>query len=65
MCSVFVRVRRLEIGVNELSGPIPSEIGGLVYLQKFAAEGNELTGTVPAEMSRMNPNLDLNLTDNL
>lgn len=58
-------MHRLDIGNNTLGGEIPKEIGKLGKLQRIDAHGNGFTGTIPSEMNRMDPNLHLNLTDNL
>lgn len=56
---------RLDISYNQFRGSLPDEIGRLTNLRRFRAQHNHLTGTLPMTMARMNPNLNLNLTDNL
>nr|KAJ0219287.1 hypothetical protein LSAT_V11C300104170 [Lactuca sativa] len=42
----------LDLGMNQLSGPIPSQIGDLVsYLQELRLDRNKLEGTVPGANS--------------
>jgi hypothetical protein len=35
------------------------------HLHRIDAQRNRLTGTLPSQMNRMNPNLELNVTGNL
>ena len=59
------RVTHLNLDNNQLSGPIPAELGGLTNLEWLNLDGNELTGPIPAELGRLT-NLDsLILYDNL
>eukprot|EP00538_Stauroneis_constricta_P013989 CAMPEP_0119557042 /NCGR_PEP_ID=MMETSP1352-20130426/8831_1 /TAXON_ID=265584 /ORGANISM="Stauroneis constricta, Strain CCMP1120" /LENGTH=129 /DNA_ID=CAMNT_0007604079 /DNA_START=1 /DNA_END=390 /DNA_ORIENTATION=+ len=39
--------------VNELEGPVPSEIGMLSHLIYLDFENNKLTGTLPSELGRL------------
>ena len=38
---------------NQLSGPIPPELGDLSRLRTLSAWGNELTGEIPAELGKL------------
>jgi Leucine-rich repeat (LRR) protein len=55
----------LDIGYNKFNGTISPVIGKLTQLQRLYAQGNFLSGTLPPEMNRMNPDIHLNLTNNL
>jgi hypothetical protein len=55
----------LDIGNNELSGKVPAEIGKLSRLARLQATGNKFTGTLPTEINAMNPEVQLNFTNNL
>ena len=35
---------------NQLSGPIPTEIGSLANLERLALYGNQLSGPIPVEL---------------
>ena len=41
-------LQTLDLGSNELTGPIPAELGDLSNLEWLYLAGNELTGCVPA-----------------
>ena len=47
------RVTRLELINNQLTGPIPAELGNLAYLQRLRLEGNQLTGEIPAALGNL------------
>ena len=47
------RVTGLHLGVNQLSGPIPSELGLLANLHVLRLHNNQLSGPVPAELGRL------------
>ena len=55
------RVRRLYLRDNQLSGPIPAELGNLTSLGYLNLYGNQLSGPIPAELGNLtSPNaLDL------
>jgi hypothetical protein len=55
----------MDIGNNTLVGIIPAEIGKMSKLERIDAQANRFTGTLPSEMNRMDPNINLNLTGNL
>ena len=44
------RVTRLELNINQLTGPIPAALGNLTNLRTLNLHGNELTGTIPVEL---------------
>ena len=47
------RVTRLELGGNQLTGPLPPEIGQLARLEALLLYGNQLTGAIPPEVGRL------------
>ena len=44
------RVTALDLSENQLTGPIPTELGGLVNLEELSLWGNQLTGPIPTEL---------------
>jgi Leucine-rich repeat (LRR) protein len=55
----------IDFSYNELTGTIPREIAKCSHLERVNLQSNWIRGTLPSEMSRMNPNLELNFTNNL
>ena len=47
------RVTELVFGSNQLSGPIPSELGNLDNLQEVRLWGNQLSGPIPSELGNL------------
>lgn len=47
------RVVVLILGLNELTGAIPKELGGLSNLQRLELENNKLTGEMPPELGSL------------
>ena len=54
----------LILNDNELSGPIPPEIGNLTNLTTLDLHSNQLTGEIPPEIGNLTNLTTLNLTDN-
>lgn len=46
-------VRTLGLTNNQLSGPIPPELGNLANLQELCLHSNNLSGTIPPELSNL------------
>ncbi len=47
------RVTRLKLDNNQLTGPIPAELGNLAYLQRLRLENNQLSGEIPAALGNL------------
>ena len=58
------RVAELVLKNNQLTGTIPSELGGLTNLQGLALDNNLLTGTIPAALDRLSKLQGLALNNN-
>ncbi|MFD3001450.1 alpha/beta fold hydrolase [Pontibacter toksunensis] len=50
---VFLRVWKIDLVSNNLSGAIPSSFGNLSYLLDIDFEGNNLTGEIPATIGNL------------
>ena len=58
------RVSRVDLPANNLTGPIPSELGALSGLTRLALHQNHLTGTIPPELDKLASLQNLNLSEN-
>ena len=58
------RVNGLFLDDNQLTGEIPSELGGLTELEWLFLNDNQLTGEIPAELGDLANLRVLSLTDN-
>ena len=58
------RVRRLHLGRNGLTGPIPDALGDLAHLEELRLQENRLTGSIPAALGRLSDLRWLNLVGN-
>ena len=58
------RVYTLTLNHNNLSGPIPPELGNLANVTLLVLWSNNLTGTVPAELGNLTKVYYLNLSGN-
>ena len=47
------RIAELRLGVNNLSGQIPPELGNLSNLERLELYGNQLTGAIPFELGNL------------
>ena len=47
------RVMRLFLGDNQMTGPIPSELGNLANLDRLFLLSNQLTGPIPPELGNL------------
>ena len=46
-------VTELSLGSNQLSGPIPSELGNLANLDTLVLDSNQLSGPIPPELGNL------------
>ncbi len=58
------RITRLDLSANQLTGPLPPEIGNLVNLETLWLFGNQLTGPIPPELGNLTNLKTLLLFDN-
>ena len=58
------RVDSLNLGDNQLSGPIPSELGKLSSLENLGLMGNQLSGPIPSELGKLSSLENLGLGSN-
>ena len=58
------RVIELGLSENQLSGPIPAEIGNLTYLETLNLRLNQLSGRIPVELGNLANLVELNLRTN-
>ena len=56
------RVTELSLGSNQLSGPIPSELGNFANLLGLWLDDNQLSGPIPSELDNL-ANLDTLVLD--
>ena len=59
------RVRELNLQGNQLTGPIPPEIGNLAKLKELRINNNRLTGSVPETLADLDDLELIRLSDNL
>jgi Leucine-rich repeat (LRR) protein len=57
-------VTGLDLSYNQLSGPIPAELGDLSGLVYLSLRLNQLSGPIPPEMGNLSSLLDLYLSNN-
>lgn len=57
-------VTELDLSWNQLTGPLPSALGGLAHLQTLVLQGNDLTGPIPAEIGSLSGLTYLAMSDN-
>lgn len=58
------RVVRIDLGVNNLAGTLPSSFGNLTNLQSLYLYNNKLTGSLPASLSKLLNLKELLLSNN-
>jgi Leucine-rich repeat (LRR) protein len=57
-------LRRLDLSYNQLQGPIPSSLSGLVGLIELSLKSNRLSGPVPSQLSSLSNLESLKLDSN-
>ena len=57
------RVSRVHLDYNNLSGPIPPELGDLTNLRHLGLNGNDLSGRIPPELGNLANLRSLSLDD--
>ena len=57
-------LKSLDLGFNELAGPIPAELGNLSNLKSLDLSHNRLTGTIPGELGSLSNLESLYLSSN-
>ena len=58
------RVTELDLRDNQLSGPIPSQLGNLANLQALGLGSNQLSGSIPSQLGNLAYLQRLELRDN-
>ena len=58
------RVTRLELSLNNLSGPIPVEVADLSELAYLNLSGNKLSGSIPTQLGNLTELTTLGLSQN-
>ena len=58
------RVTGLSLSGNQLTGPVPPELGNLASLELLSLDDNELTGPVPPELGNLASLEELSLSGN-
>jgi hypothetical protein len=53
LCSFVADEAWFAVEKNQLTGPIPTELGHLTKIHGFRVGGNMLTGTLPSEMGEL------------
>ena len=59
------RVTSLDLNSNQLTGPIPAELGNLASLQELILWYNQLTGPIPAALGDLTELRELSLSRNM
>eukprot|EP00804_Cyclotella_cryptica_P000324 CCRYP_008660-RA/>CCRYP_008660-RA protein AED:0.08 eAED:0.13 QI:0/1/0.5/1/1/1/2/169/821 len=60
-CGSNATVVKLELDYLSLSGTIPPEIAGLLYLKRLSLKSNSLNGTIPSELGKLSSLTSLSL----
>ena len=55
---------KLDLSHNQFTGPIPVQIGDLIYLRDLDLSGNQLSGAIPSEIGHFTALKELLLNDN-
>ena len=57
-------VTELDLSSNNLSGPLPPEIGDMASLEEFSIYGNRLSGSLPPELGNLKALKEMSVADN-
>jgi len=57
-------VTKIKLNINNLVGPIPSEIGNISNLTSLSANLNQLSGSIPAEICSLNNLINISFDRN-
>ena len=57
-------ILEFDLGYNQLTGPIPRELGSLTKLQRLDLSFNQLTGPIPTELGQLTELEDITLFKN-
>ena len=63
-CYEIDETTQISLNNSELSGEIPSSIGGLINLERLYLNENQLTGSIPVEIGELTNLTHLYLSDN-
>ncbi|MCF8358088.1 MAG: leucine-rich repeat domain-containing protein [Prolixibacteraceae bacterium] len=58
------RVERIQLGINNLVGELPPQIGDLTKLEWLTLSGNSISGEIPDEIGNLKNLINLNLYNN-
>jgi Leucine-rich repeat (LRR) protein len=64
LSSLVFGTESLYLFENQLSGPLPSQIGILSNLKQLVASGNQINGSIPEQIGSLTTLLDLRLSNN-
>ena len=53
-----------DLSNNDLSGPIPAQLGNLIALTSLNLSNNDLSGSIPAQLGNLTALTSLNLSNN-
>ncbi|OVA03763.1 Leucine-rich repeat [Macleaya cordata] len=57
-------LKLLDLGMNNLSGPLPDQLGRLKNLEELCLTKNSFSGSIPSSLGRLSPLKDIDLSHN-